>query len=174
MRSKIQIDEIVTQAFFLFERMAETEGAKITVTLALMGTEHIDKVLTGYPPDRPMRSPIEKLRVATSGFSRAKACRSIIVVPDTTSEAAKGEAANFAVTREELRNEPCSLICYPVSDHGQEIPMVISISANRKDHFSEEAAAVYEDLLKPFGHRLALEFFLLQLKQRVTPPRKKG
>ncbi len=164
--AKPQMSEIVLGVCQLFESFSSASGATIKVGLASIGPNGVEEFPFRYPHQWAVRSSYEKLRDPKSGISRSINGGKIVVVSNTQEECSKGDNARFIVTRDDLKDENCSLICFPVRDYRkQAIPFVLCISANKPGVFLEDSTDVYRDLLEPFGERLALEMLNFQVKQ---------
>jgi hypothetical protein len=165
---EIQMAEIVAGIWQLFHSTSSVPDAKFRVSLARMGQVHIEVLEAFYPPDWSMRSPVEKLRIDQSGFSTAKRTKKIVVVSDLVTEATAGSRARFVVTRPDLKDESGSMICFPVEETVERaIPFVLCVCVDQRNYFTADCADVYEDLLRPFAQRIALEYCLEELKKKT-------
>ena len=165
----LQINELIEGVWQFFEATKSDKDVIIKVALAQMKGEYIEDFVCFYPSNYGPRSAIEELQDSDSCFSKAKKTRRIVIVDDIRKESVRVKGKrNFIVTRPEFEPEDGSIICYPVIIRNtQEIPFVISIFASQKNCFRQKGRERYEIILKRFGQRIALEYCLLKIKERV-------
>lgn len=164
----VQIGEIVQGIWQFFEATKSDENCELRVALARMGASHIEAFECYYPPNKSARSTVSALQCDQSGFSRTKRQRKLVVVENIREEASKKGNARFVITREDLGDEEGSMVCFPVEEpSAKEIPYVISVCSSKPGYFKESSSALLEEILEPFGQRIALEFCLKEIKQCV-------
>jgi hypothetical protein len=164
-----QMQEIVQGMWTYFHSTSAERGAEIRVALAKMGGPHIEKFEYFYPANKGPRSPIEQLRNANAGFSKAKAKRKIVVVEDISSEGKKQGERSFVVTRADLNDEAGSMICYPIIEPGGDgdVPFVVSVCASQAKQFKIDEQEAYKIVLEHFAQRILLESLLRDIKTKA-------
>jgi len=164
-----QIEEIVQSVHTFFD--FEPESGSIRVTLAKMGSVHIEDWVAYYPSNSRPRSTIVSLQKDSCGFTVARRLGDIHIIPSTldASRAAHG-TRGFEVTDSSRSTEDGSMICYPIRDPlTGTTPYVIAVCSDQKNNFKNdpELIAAYKYILDQFAQRVLLEHYWKYLKGRV-------
>ncbi len=165
----LQINHIVRGIWTFFRDELDDKQIELKVALAKMDDKHITEFVCFYPNDKGPFSKIVDLRVDHCCFSRALQKSGIIVIDNLAKMAnLPVERSDFVFTSEENRDTEGSMICYPVRHRNLgNIPYVISVLVMKRNYFSIDYVKTYEFILDKFAKRIALEYGLLVLKEKV-------
>ncbi|MGE3308576.1 MAG: hypothetical protein AB7O66_01300 [Limisphaerales bacterium] len=160
-----QIGEILHAIAIFYWGPTPIQSIDIRVTLAEMGPAHIKGFAYHHPADYPPKSPVDELQSDHSGFSTAKRTRELFLVEDVKTAV---QAPNPRLVKTSRSNSRGSMLCYPVITHDGEIPYVISVCANRPGYFKHSNRRAYDQILRQFAQRIALEWCANKLHLRLA------
>lgn len=149
-----QITELLSSAIALFRAYLEEDTIKGSVIYCT------DKRLENFfvHVDGDASISIEDLRQAASAAERCRSTAKTIVVEDTRRET-EGFVADAA-------GKTLSLCCFPVVV-GPSVRFVPSLTSKESSTFRRRRISVYSYVLERFAHRVTMESYLFDLKERI-------
>lgn len=177
-KPELQYREILFACWSSFVEWAGGPSSKflvVQVILARMGPNHVEEFLDYYPSDREPRTMPKELQHEDSAFSRAKQRRSMVVVDAISQEREKPRGArdfHFPETAEVDADTTGTILCYPVTEAGVDVPLVLSVHINREHIGGDDpdVRRLWEHILHMFALRLSLEYRLTKLRDATGPP----
>jgi hypothetical protein len=160
-----QMKSIMQGLLIFFKGIQTGKDSGLRVSLIELTNGHPKEFVCFYPEDRGPRSAIKDLDSPKSAVMQAVKNRHLVVIEDIRKGA---KAGNFRITDATRKDEPGSMMCYPVDDRISQKPvLVISVCSDVPGYFSRKSAKMYDWVLAKFANRLLLEYNLLRLRRRV-------